>query len=57
VLVTNYGGSEVSLWNAADFAPLGTFSTGPASFPIGACSDGVNFWMTLSGPPAQLARF
>ena len=57
VLVTTYGGSAVSLWNAADFAPLGTFSTGPASFPLGACSDGVNFWMTLSGPPAQLARF
>lgn len=55
ILVTNQTGS-VSLWKAADLTPVGTFSTGANSVPLGACSDGVNFWITLSGGN-ELARF
>jgi hypothetical protein len=55
ILVTNFNGASVSLWKAADFSTLGGFSTGTSSFPRGACSDGVNFWITFRGN--QLARF
>ena len=57
ILVTNpYFGDSVSLWRAADLAPLGSFSTGVSTTPFGACSDGVNFWIALSGRQ-HLARF
>jgi len=58
ILVTNGGGS-VSLWKASDFTPMGTFSTGAGTTPYGACSDGLNFWITLnvSGTSDKLARF
>ena len=56
VLVVNGGGDSVSLFKAADFSFLGTFGTGAGTNPIYACSDGVNFWITLSGV-AKLARF
>ena len=55
VLVTN-DSNNVSLWKAADLTPLGAFPTGAGTKPIGACSDGVNFWIALSGTN-QLARF
>ncbi|HXU39127.1 MAG TPA: S-layer homology domain-containing protein [Blastocatellia bacterium] len=55
ILVTNafgeFGGS-LSLWKASDLTPIETF---PLSLrPNGVCSDGVNFWFTLSN---KLARF
>jgi hypothetical protein len=56
ILVTNYRSSSVSLWKAADLTPLGTFATGSGSLPVGACSDGLNFWITLYGAN-KLARF
>jgi hypothetical protein len=56
VLVTSNGISSVSLWKAADLTPLGSFGTGTDSQPFGACSDGINFWITLNGT-SQLARF
>ena len=56
ILVTNFGGHSVSLFRAADFAPLGSFATGANSIPRGACSDGLNFWITMLGPN-RLARF
>jgi hypothetical protein len=56
ILVTNNVGSKVSLWKASDFTPIGTFSTGAGAFPQGACSDGLNFWITL-GVTNKLARF
>ena len=56
VLVTNFGGNTVSLWKAADLNPLGFFSTGASTNPVGACSDGVNFWISLNNA-ARLARF
>jgi hypothetical protein len=55
ILVTNTNGNSVSLWKAADLTPLGSVSTG-ASTPVGACSDGLNFWVTLNGA-GKLARF
>jgi hypothetical protein len=53
ILVTNPLG-PVSLWRAADLTPLGTIPTGNA--PGGVCSEGLNFWVTLSGTN-QLGRF
>jgi len=55
VLVTNLG-DNVSLWKAADLTPLGSFPLGTEVAAFGAASDGVNFWITLSGT-AKLARF
>jgi hypothetical protein len=55
ILVTNSGGN-VSLWKASDLTPIGAFSTGVSSGPFGACSDGLNFWITLGGTN-KLARF
>jgi DNA-binding beta-propeller fold protein YncE len=58
VLVTNSleGADSVSLWNAADLSPIGSFGTGASTTPFGACSDGINFWITLNSA-GQLARF
>jgi hypothetical protein len=57
VLFTNPAGNSVSLWKAADLTALGTFSMGPGSpSPLGACSDGINFWIALSAVD-KLARF
>jgi hypothetical protein len=56
VLVTNNSGDSVSLWKAADLTPLGSFSTGTSSQPIGVCSDGISFWVGLNSGFA-LARF
>src|SRR5262249_57923191 len=49
VLVTNNttGADSVSMWNATDLTPIGTVSTGAGTGPFGACSDGINFWITL----------
>jgi hypothetical protein len=56
ILVTNSVGNSVSLWKAADLSPLGSFPTGAGTNPFGACSDGLNFWITLTGTD-KLARF
>ena len=47
VLVTNFDGDSVSLWKAADLSPIGSFSTGAGTRPLGACSDGRGFWVAL----------
>jgi hypothetical protein len=44
------------LWKAADFNPLGFIPTGDNTSPDGACSDGINFWVTLE-VAGQLMRF
>ena len=44
------------LWKAADLSPLGSVSLGTNTSPLGICSDGLNFWITLSST-GQLARF
>lgn len=56
ILVTNSGTAGVSLWRAADLNPIGTFALNGGSVPFGACSDGLNFWITLNNS-AALARF
>ena len=56
ILVTNFGGHTVSLFKAADLSPTGFVPTGANSKPFGACSDGINFWITLSNA-SSLARF
>jgi hypothetical protein len=56
ILVTNVDGNSVSLWKAADLTLLGTFATGTGTNPVGACSDGLNFWITLNNTD-KLARF
>jgi hypothetical protein len=53
VLVTQVPGKAVSLWKAADLTPLGSVALGVT--PLGACSDGLNFWVSIL--PGQLARF
>jgi hypothetical protein len=55
VLITNQTGS-ISLWKATDLAPIGSFSAPQDSQPYGACSDGVNFWISLFST-GKLARF
>jgi hypothetical protein len=55
MLVTNVS-DIVSLWKATDLTPLGAFPTGANTTPFGACSDGLNFWITLSNT-SKLARF
>src|SRR5262249_49894101 len=37
ILVTNQFGNSVSLWKAADLTPIGSFSTGSSTNPVGAC--------------------
>jgi DNA-binding beta-propeller fold protein YncE len=56
ILVTNSSGQSVSLWKAADLSPLGSPSIGSNAPQIGACSDGLNFWITLLNI-SKLARF
>lgn len=56
MLVTNPNANSVSLFKAADLSPLGSISTGAGTLPTGACSDGMNFWVTLKGTD-KLARF
>jgi DNA-binding beta-propeller fold protein YncE len=58
ILVTNFGGNSVSLWKAADLSPLGSVSTGASTRPTGACSDGLNFWITLNstGKPRPILK-
>jgi hypothetical protein len=55
ILITN-AANNVSLWKAADLTSLGNFPTGANSFPEGACSDGLNFWIALKNT-GKLARF
>jgi len=48
------GGTTLSLWKAADLTPLGFFDLGANTY--GACSDGVNFWVTMHNN-GLLARY
>ncbi len=56
ILVTNYNSGTVSLWKATNLTPLGSVSIAPGSLPNGACSTGLNFWITLAGS-GKLVRF
>ncbi len=56
ILVTNLNGNSLSLWKATDLSPLVGVFTDLSIGPYGACSDGLNFWITLQSA-GQLARF
>lgn len=51
-----FTGDNASLWKAADLSPLGSVSLGGSSVSYGACSDGLNFWITIINA-GKLARF
>jgi YVTN family beta-propeller protein len=55
ILATNVGTTSVSVFKAADLSLVATVSTGAAGTPYGACSDGINFWVTTA--PGNLLRF
>jgi hypothetical protein len=57
VLVTNYAGLSVSLFRAADFAPLGSYPAIPnlADYPDAVCSNGIDFFLAMH--EGRLARF
>jgi DNA-binding beta-propeller fold protein YncE len=54
VLVANLSGDKVSVFKAADVTPIGSFPIA-AGQQIGACSDGINFWVAVGSNP--LVRF
>jgi len=54
VLITNTGAKTISLFRAADFAPLGDFPTPAGAW--GTCSDGMAFWVAINAD-GRLARF
>jgi DNA-binding beta-propeller fold protein YncE len=56
ILVTNQGGNTVTLFKAADLSFIANVTTGASTQPFGACSDGVNFWITLLASD-KLVRF
>jgi YVTN family beta-propeller protein len=47
ILITNSNGNSVTIFKAADLSVIANISTG-SSRPYGACSDGINFWVTLA---------
>ena len=59
--IGSLGGGAVSLWKAADLTPLGTFKFPAGENPNGVCSDGLNFWVSISriieSQIGKLARF
>ena len=55
ILVTNSGNDSVTLFRAADLSLIGNVQLPAGSIPVGACSDGINFWVTLRGTK-QLVR-
>ena len=60
VLITNFFGGGLSLWKAADLAPLGSFALPLSGFLGLPASDGASFWIPYfegSGTNARLVRF
>jgi YVTN family beta-propeller protein len=47
MLVTNATGNSVTIFKAADLSVIANIFIGVP--PYGACSDGVNFWVAISG--------
>jgi hypothetical protein len=56
VLVTNVGTSTVTVFKAADLSFIANVSMGAGTNIIGACSDGINFWVTIPNT-GNLLRF
>ncbi len=56
VLISN-GLYEFELWDAQSLTPIGSFFAG-TGYSGGACSDGINFWLTIGNlDDGKLARF
>ncbi|HET9795020.1 MAG TPA: hypothetical protein VFS34_11200, partial [Thermoanaerobaculia bacterium] len=55
ILVTNFSGG-LSLFKATDLSIIGNPPTPGVVNPLGACSDGVNFWVTFFGS-GKVGRF
>jgi hypothetical protein len=53
ILVTNFNGSSVTIFKAADLSFIANIPTGPATVPVGACSDGINFWVPIANGTLQ----
>ena len=51
ILVTNQSGQSAALFKAADLSLIGTIplNYNVSAYPYGACSDGLNFWVTDYG--------
>ena len=45
ILFTSFNSPTVSLWKAANLAPIGSFGVEGTS--VAACSDGINFWIPI----------
>jgi len=56
ILIASPFSDSVKIWKAADATPLGSFPTGAGTQPFGVCSDGINFWVSLTNVN-KLARF
>lgn len=58
MMVTNHGGTTVSLWKASSLTPLGNLNLGTGKSPGGVCSDGLHFWIAVNTPGSDfLMRF
>ncbi len=57
ILVTNYDGNSVTVFKAADLSFIANVATGTGTtYPTGACSDGINFWIAINNT-GNLLRF
>jgi hypothetical protein len=56
ILVANFDGDSVTVFKAADLSLIGNIATGASTGPLGACSDGINFWIPLEDT-GRLLRF
>ncbi len=59
IAITNYDGNSISLFKATSLSPSGVIQDDGldiTAYPYGICSDGLNFWVTLSGA-STLARY
>ncbi|MEO8975874.1 MAG: YncE family protein [Casimicrobiaceae bacterium] len=56
ILVTNFGDDTVTVFKATDLSFIANVPTGASTVPYGACSDGINFWVTLR-QTSNLLRF
>jgi hypothetical protein len=55
ILITNFVGSSVTVFKAGDTSFITNVATGVAAAPIGACSDGISFW--IADESGNLLRF
>jgi hypothetical protein len=55
ILITNSTNTSVTLFKAADLSFIANAATGAFTVPIGACSDGISFW--IADQSGNLLRF